>query len=175
MGATIGKQTSVWRWEGDTARLQWIDWYDFMIDQKIGTEYADGMLTVGEKDEFHSFFGCGSCEARQMVRRLRITSTGVEDLGKLSMTPELDLVDELFWRLANNRSTADIAAPQVSRLLRRQILAEKAESKKIAPNYFSTGMLMDISIKQEGDLKHLCFTVDGDIGRLYFTLPNSPK
>jgi hypothetical protein len=174
LGATIGKQTSVWRWEADTAHLLWIDWYDFMIDQKIGTKYKEGILSIGEKDEFRSFFGCGACEARQMVRRLRVTPTGIEDLGEISTTPELDLVDELFWRLANGRSTSDIAEPQVSRFLRRQILSAKADSKKIDPDYFSTGMLMDISVEQKGNIKHLCFTVDGDIGRLYFTLRESP-
>lgn len=174
MGATVGHQTSVWRWDGDTARLLWIDWHDFMIDQKIGTEYKDGILAIGEKDEFRSFYGCGSCEARQMVRRLRVTPIEVEDLGKVSTTPELDLIDELFWRLANDRLTNDIAAPEVSRLLRPQVAAAKRDSRKIDPKWFSTGMLDDISIKRDGKFEQVCFTVDGDIGRLYFTLQDSP-
>lgn len=173
MGATVGHQTSVWRWDGETARLLWIDWHDFMIDQKIGTEYKDGILSVGEKDEFHSFYGCGSCEARQMVRRLRVTPKEVEDLGKVSTTPELDLIDELFCRLANDRSTDDIAAPDVSRLLRPQIAAANEDSRKIDPKWFSTGMLGDIFIKRDGEFEQVCFTVDGDIGRLYFTLQDS--
>lgn len=171
MGATVGKQTSVWLWDGDSAHLLWIDQHDFMIDQKIGTAYSDGVLTIGEKDEFRSFNGCGSCEARQMVRRLKITSTGIEDLGKTSTTPELDLIDELFWRLANNRPTTDIAAPEVSHLLRPQVLAAKEDSKKIAPDWFSVGMLDDISIKHDGDVERVCFTAD-EIGRLYFTVEN---
>jgi len=174
MGATVGHQTSVWRWDDDTARLLWIDWHDFMIDQKIGTEYKDGILSVGEKDEFRSFFSCGSCEERQMVRRLRVTPTGIEDLGKVSTTPELDLIDELLWRLARGKSTEEIASPEVSRILRPQVAAAKQESKKIDPNWFSTGMLDDVSIKRDGAFEQVCFTVDGDIGRLYFTLQDSP-
>lgn len=174
IGATVGNQTSVWRWDGDTARLLWIDLHDFMIDQKIGTEYKDGILAIGEKDEFRTFFSCGSCEARQMVRRLRVTPTGIENLGKVSTTPELDLIDELFWRLAYCHSTIDIAAPEVSRLLRPQIAGAKQDSKEIDPDWFSTGMLDDISIKRDGEFEKVCFTVDGNIGRLYFTLRDSP-
>jgi len=169
-GATIGKQTSVWRWDGDTARLLWIGLHAVMVEQNLGIEFADGVLTVGEKEQFRSFFGCGSCEARQVAHRLRITPTAVQDLGTFSATPELDLVDELFWRLANGRQTADIASEQVSRFLKPQILAAKSSSRKIDPDYFTTGMLMDVSVTQLGDLKRLCFTVDGDIGRLYFTI-----
>jgi hypothetical protein len=172
-GATIGAQTSVWSWDGNTARLLWIDVHAVMVEQKLGIEFADGILTVGEKEEFRSFFACGSCEGRQVAHRLKITPTTIQDLGTFSTTPELDLVDELFWRLANGRQTADIAAAQVARLLKPQILAAKISSQKIYPDYFSTGMLMDVSVTQSGALKRLCFTVD-DIGRLYFTIREAP-
>jgi hypothetical protein len=172
MGATVGHQTSVWRWNGDSATLLWIDWHDFMIDQRIGTEFSDGILTIGEKDDFRSFYGCGSCEARQMVRRLQITPTGIVDLGKTSTTPELDLIDELFWRLANNKPTAELAAPEVSRLLRPQIVSAQEESKKIDPKWFSVGMLGDVSVKRNGDTESVCFTAD-DIGRLFFTIQSN--
>lgn len=140
-----------------------------MIDQRIGTEFANGVLSIGEKDDFRSFYGCGSCEARQMVRRLQITPTGLTDLGKTSTTPELDLIDELFWRLANNKPTADIADPAVSRLLQPQIVSAREESKKIDPKWFSVGMLDEVSVKHNGDTESVCFTAD-DIGRLYFSI-----
>lgn len=174
MGATIAKQTSVWDWEGDAAHLLWIDLYGFMIDQRIGTQFTNGVFSIGEKDEFRSFYACGSCEARQIVRHLRITPAAVVNLGKTSTTPELDLVDELFWRLANNRPTGDIASAQVAELLRPQILAARIDSRKIDPSFFTTGMLGDVSVTHAGSQEHLCFTVDGDIGRLYFTLQTSP-
>jgi len=140
-----------------------------MIDQRIGTEFANGILTIGEKDDFRAFYGCGSCEARQMVRKLRVTPTGIDDLGKFTTTPELDLIDELFWRLSNNSPTTDIAAPQVARFLQPQIISAREESKKIDPKWFSVGMLGEISVKQRSDSEEVCFTVD-EIGRLYFTI-----
>lgn len=85
-GATIGKQTSVWRWDGDKARLLWIDLHAVMVEQSLGIEFANGVLTVGEKEQFRSFFACGSCEARQVAHRLEITPTTVQDLGTFSTT-----------------------------------------------------------------------------------------
>ncbi len=169
MGATSGHQTSVWRWDGDSATLLWINWHNFVLGQKIGTEFAHGVLAIGEKDEFQSFYGCGACEARQMIQRVQITPTGIVDIGTTSTTPELDLIDELFWRLANNQSTAEIATPEVSRLLRPQILSAREESKKVDPTWFSVGMLGDVSVHRTGDIERVCFTAD-DIGRMYFTI-----
>jgi hypothetical protein len=107
-----------------------------------------------------------------MVRRLQITPTGIVDLGKTSTTPELDLIDELFWRLANNKPTAELAAPEVSRLLRPQIVSAQEESKKIDPKWLSVGMLGDVSVKRNGDTESVCFTAD-DIGRLFFTIQSN--
>ena len=169
MGATVAHQTSVWRWDGDSATLLWIDLYDFMIDQNRSVEFHDGILSMEEKDEFRSFYSCGSCEARQMLRRLRITPNGVEDLGKVTTTPELDLIDEVFWRLAYGKPTEDIASPQVAELLKPQMAAAKRKSRKIAHDWFSTGMLGDVAYTHDGNVERVCFTAD-DIGRLYFTV-----
>lgn len=173
MGATIGKQASVWRWEGNRAELLWIDLYDFMIDQGTGDQFKNGVLSLAEKEEFRSFFACGACEGRQVLQRLRITPTAVENDGKDSTTPELDLIDELFWRLSKGKSTADIATPRVSKLLQPQIVEAKRESEKIEPHYFSVGMLDDVSIHRSAQGTKVCFTADGDIGRLYFILQNA--
>jgi hypothetical protein len=35
-------------------------------------------------------------------------------------------------------------------------------------------MLDDVVVTREGSIEELCFTVDGDIGRLYFTLETQP-
>jgi hypothetical protein len=104
-----------------------------------------------------------------MLQRLRITPTGVEKLGKVSTTLELDLIDELFYRLAHGQPTSEIAASQVVQVLRPPILDAKRESRKIARNWFSTGMLGDLAYERHGDVERVCFTAD-DIGRLYFMM-----
>jgi hypothetical protein len=168
----MGHQTSVWRWDGTSARVLWIDAHAFMIDQKIGTSFNDGVLSIGEKDEIRTFYGCGSCEARQMLHRLLVTPDAIKDMGKTSTTPELDLVDELFWRLAHGKPTSEIASSQVSDVLRPQILDSITESKKVDSHYFSTGMLGATAVTHAGNIEKLCFTAD-NIGRLYFTLQKS--
>jgi hypothetical protein len=174
MGATVGMQTSVWRWDGHAATLLWIDNHALMVDQKVGTSFAGSVLSIGEKDFFRSFFSCGSCVGRQMVHRLRITPEGVEDLGKASLTPELDLVDELFWRISKGKPTADIASPDVARFFKQPIKDAQRKSKKIDPDYFSTGMIDDVAVTKTGNVERLCFTPD-DIGQLYFTIALGPN
>lgn len=95
-GATIARQTSIWSWNGQAAELQWIGRHIVMVDQRLGLEFANGTLTIGEKYEFRTFYSCGSCEGRQLAHRLKITPTGVQDLGWRPTQPELELVDELF-------------------------------------------------------------------------------
>ena len=169
-GGTIGRQTSIWRWDGQSPMLLWIGFHHAMIAQELGVEFDGRVFTIGEKQYFRSFFVCGSCEGRQMAHRLRLTATGVQDLGLTSLTPELDLVDELFWRLAEGRSTADIASTAVSQYLRPRILEEKRRSREIASDYFSTGMLMDPSVTTEGHLKRLQLGLVSDLGKLIFTI-----
>ena len=99
-----------------------------------------------------------------------VTPNGVDNLGKQSTIPKLDLIDELFWRLSEGKSTASIATPQMSQLLRPQIVDAKRECHKIEPNFFSVGMLDDFSIHRSAQRAKVCFTADGDVGRLYFNL-----
>jgi hypothetical protein len=104
-----------------------------------------------------------------MERRLRITPDDVEDLGKVSTKPELELIDELFYRLAHGKATRDIATDQVAQLLRPQMLEARKESKRIARGWFSTGMMGDMAYDRVGDSEDVCFTAD-DVGRFYFTM-----
>ena len=173
-GFTIGKQMSVWRWDEDHPTLLWIESYSFMIDQKTGDRFANGIFTIGQKEDFRTFYSCGMCNGRQIQHRLRLTPTGIEDLGKRSLSPTLDLVDELLWRLGHNRSTSDIASAQVAKLLKPQFESAKSESEKISPGWESVGMLDDTTTAPILGGKRVCFTADSDLGRLYFTLRRQP-
>ncbi len=108
-----------------------------MIDQKTGDRFANGIFTIGQKEDFRTFYSCGMCNGRQIQHRLRLTPTGIEDLGKRSLSPTLDLVDELLWRLGHNRSTSDIASAQVAKLPKPQFESAKSESEKISPGWES--------------------------------------
>jgi len=147
MGFTIGKQTSIWTWNGTRAELQWIGSYEFMIDQGMGTSFDDdkGVLVIGQKGEFRSFYDCGMCIERPMAQRVLVTKAGVEDLGVRSLVPEMDAMDEFFWRLSHGLPTANVASPQAVHLLRSQVGQATQESRKIDKTFYSVGMVSDVT------------------------------
>jgi hypothetical protein len=165
-GATIGKQTSIWRWDGDQAELQWIGSYEFMIDQGIGTSFDQdkGTLTIGQKGEFRSFYDCGSCIERPLEQRVLITKPGVEDLGVRSLVPEMDAIDEFFWRLSHGLPTSNVASAQATQLLRSQVRQATRESRKIEKTFYSVGMVSDVTRLTKNGAE-VCLDAD-DLGTL---------
>ena len=166
MGFTIGKQTSIWTWDGDHAELQWINFYGFMIDQARGTSFDEdkGRLVIGEKGNFRTMFDCGMCIERPMEQRVLVTKTGVEDLGVRSLVPEMDAMDEFFWRLSHGLPTAGVASAQAAQLLRSQAQEATRESRKIDKDFHSVGMVSDVTrLTKTG--AELCLEAD-DLGVL---------
>jgi hypothetical protein len=166
-GGTIAKQTSIWRWNGDHAELQWIGSYDFMIDQGIGTSFDDdkGTLVIGQKGEFRTMFDCGSCIERPMEQRFLVTKSGVEDLGVRSLVPEMDAIDEFLWRLSHGLPTASVASAQAAQLLRSQVVQATRESRKIDKTFYSVGMVSDVT-RLTKDGAEVCLDAD-DLGVLH--------
>jgi hypothetical protein len=169
MGSTIASQSSVWRWDGDHATLLWIGLHEIMINQQHSVDFVDDILGFWEKEDFRTFYSCGSCEGKQVIERFRITPTSVDYLGKQTTQPELDLIDELFWRLAHGQPTSNIASPQVSSLLSAQIRRETRESQKIDKDFFSIGMFGDSFPTFFPGGEKFCFTAD-ELGHLEFTI-----
>jgi hypothetical protein len=156
-GGTIGKQTSIWRWDGERAELLWIGSYEFMIDQAMGTSFDEdkGVLVIGQKGDFRTMFDCGECIERSMERRVLVTKTGVEDLGVRSLAPEMDVLDGFLWRLAS---------AQAARLLRSQVVEATRESRKIDKTFYSVGMVSAVTrVTKSG--ADLCVDSD-DLGTL---------
>ncbi|MGP8260726.1 MAG: hypothetical protein ACLQM6_12330 [Acidobacteriaceae bacterium] len=147
MGATIGKQTSIWQWDGNHAELEWIGSYEFMIDQAVGTSFDEdkGTLVIGEKGEFRTMYDCGQCIERPMEQRVLVTKLGVEDLGVRSLAPEMDAIDEFLWRLSHGLPTSSAASTQAAQLLRSQVLEATRESRKIDKTFYSVGMVSDVT------------------------------
>src|SRR6266581_2661318 len=112
-GATVGAQLSVWEWDGKTARPLFVRTYAYMIDQAQGTRFDGEYLRIREKDFFRTFFSCGGCEEPQKDWTIHISRDGIEDLGKKSVVPELDAIDELYYRIEHRMPTAQLAAPHV--------------------------------------------------------------
>lgn len=174
MGALSLNQTSIWRWDSDQAELLWINVYNLSADgEESDILYRNSELSILEKRFPRTFSSCNSCFEPTTLHRLRITPNFIEDLGETSRAPELDLIDELFWRIAHNQSTSSIATPQVAAILQQPILEAKAKWEKIDPKSFYVGMLTDWSVIPTPKGSKVCLTTD-DFGQFTFTFLEGP-
>lgn len=170
-GATIGKQLSIWEWDGQKPKPLIVKSFSFMIDQSHGIEMKGDVLHIYEKAYFHSFFSCGSCEERQLDWRIRITPTSTTDLGERSLVPELDALDSIIIKLAHGESAENDASDQVVELLSDYVMYRKEEIATWSKDkdYFSLGMLSHTSVTRDGGDTILCFSTD-DVGPLKFRM-----
>lgn len=171
-GGTEGAQTSVWLWEGRSARPLIAKDYTIMADQDVGTRVEGDLLKVQQKQSFRTFFSCGMCEERQMDWTIRLTPRGIEDLGERSLLPELDAVDALFYRVIHQRPAADVAAPAVVRYAEKVVREVRRDAGKQWKKLPSLGMMGSWSVHGDANKKVLCFGTDGMDASL-FTLKAS--
>ena len=142
-----------------------------MIDQALGTSFDnDKGIHIGEKGEFKTMFSCGSCIDRPLDQSVLLTKSGFQDLGVRSLAPELDSIDDLFWRLEEGRPTAGIASSQVTSFLKQGIAEAKQDSEKIDPKWFSVGMIDSSTVVLTSLGADVCLEADSAFGTLHFTL-----
>jgi hypothetical protein len=129
-----------------------------MLGQAVGIRLVGNLLKVREKTEFRTFDNFGSIEARQTDWTARLTPQGIEDLGETSLNPELDVVDELFYRVINHQQAADVAAPAVVKYTEEIVQeARKGVSQKDWKEFPSLGMTMEnLTVRDNANGKILC-------------------
>lgn len=110
-GGSGTKQISLWIWDGQAARALIVRDYRVSWFQSKLTSLEGDLLKVHEKGQFRMFSSCAGCEERQVDWILRVTPDGLEDLGETSSTPQMDAVDEMFYRLTRGESAATVATP----------------------------------------------------------------
>jgi hypothetical protein len=81
-----------------------------MADDPPAT-FDDDTLTIHFKGSRHTIGDCGSCNTAPMIGQIHMEPSGIRDIGTLSLAPELDLLDSLFWRIHRHLPTAQLAAP----------------------------------------------------------------
>jgi hypothetical protein len=120
MGETLGAQTSIWVWTGATAELLFLKRHAAFIDggPPLPRPPKD-VYQFAVKGEFRSFATTSGDSGRELAWRVKLTPTGVRDLGGVSLTPEADLADALFQRVLHHRDASDLATPQVVATVRR--------------------------------------------------------
>ncbi len=167
---TNGEQISLWFWDGITARPQLTRVYAVMIEQKVGTRMEGDLLKVQEKKRFRTFYSSEESEERQTDWIVRITPDSTKELGEKSAVPELDAVDELFYRVINGKSASDMAAPAAIEAAKGIVDSEHTnESEKAWKEFPSLGMIDRWSVTKNKDGEVLCLSLF-DIGANMFNL-----
>jgi hypothetical protein len=158
MGETVSGQTSIWSWDGQSATPVYVTDYLYMLDQSEGARFDGSVLRIREKQDFKTFSSCGSCLGRQVDQAVRIAPDGVHDMGRVSVTPELDLVDAAFDRLHRGLPTEGLASAQAVKTM-ESILRNTSEPGDNARDFF-LGMLMTNRMRKSGADTEICFAAD---------------
>ena len=151
MGMTVGAQLSVWVWDGSEPGLEFVGTYTFYIEQPVGTRLEGELLRVRVRDQYRTFSTCCDDEGRPMDWNLKLTPTGVQDLGYSPVPLALETVDELFYRISKDLPADDIATPPV--LAQARALMRRTPKEKGIP---TLGTLMPPYPNPAGDAAEFC-------------------
>ena len=168
-GGTVGAQTTLWLWDGSTARPLLAREYTLMIDSSAGTRLEGDLLKVQQKKFFRSFFSCGACEERQTDWIVRITPEGLKVLGEKVVTPELDAVDELFYRIIHGRPVSELGSPAALATAERIVHDARAEQSAKQWKQFPSLGMMNWTLSKGRVEETLCLTTD-DTGANVFRM-----
>jgi hypothetical protein len=170
VGSTFGEQISLWMWDGVTARPQLTRDYAAYVDQEAGARMDGDLLKVQQKKFFRALSSCGDCEGRQTDWIVRIAPDGMKELGEKSLVPDLDAVDELFYRVINGKSASDIAAPSAIEAAKGIVDSVRTEeSEKDWKEFPNLGMIGGWSVTKNKDGEVLCLDLF-DVGANMFKL-----
>ncbi len=154
-GATRGYQLSIWRWNAERANPAYVTSFDGMAaDPQEGVHIDGDAIRIVQKDHWDILDACGACDGRQVVHRLRLTSPGVSDDGTVSLTPELDLVDEIYTRFRAGQSAEALASPSVLQFMRQSWAPMEHHSFGFLPMLF---MNVPETATKKGGVTQLCF------------------
>jgi hypothetical protein len=157
---TFGEQISFWVWDGVTARPQLTRVYAVYADQEVGTRVEGDLLKVQQKKRFRAFYSGEDSGERQTDWIVRITPDAMEDRGEKSLVPELDAVDELFYRVINGKSATDIAAPAAIVAAKGVVDSARAEeSERDWKEFPNLGMIGGWSVSKNKDGEVLCLAL----------------
>jgi len=168
-GFTVDKQLSIWEWNGAAATPVLMGDYTYSLDSAEGVTFDGKLLRAHTKeDDFKTFFSSGIDVEPRGEWTIRITSRGVEDLGRRRLTPELDLIDSLYYRIQRRMPVSNMAAADVIKELTHAI-HDIRDDKSVPNDHAPLGMLMDWKVEHQDQHMRICLWVD-DPGRYLFTL-----
>jgi len=118
MGGDWPTQLSLWTWDGQEARPQFVGGATYAFDYEWDLRRVGSRLEVHTKEPMKSFFACGSCGELDSVWRLDFEPEGLKDLGREPLTTELALADELIDRVRRRTGRRSALERSLAVLLR---------------------------------------------------------
>ena len=155
-GLTVAAQLSVWVWDGSEPRTEFVGTYSYYIDQPVGTRLEGGVLRIRVRNQYRAFSTCCDDEGRPMDWNLKLTPSGVQDLGYSPVPTPLEAMDELFYRTAKGMPADDVATAQVQAQARA--LMRRMPKENGIP---TLGTLMPPCPNPTGDAAEFCAGFDG--------------
>ena len=166
-GATGGQQFSVWTWDGKTARPVLVHSFAMMADQD-GPKVSGNVIRIPAKGRFRTMYACGACVGREMQIVIRLDAPkGAKLAGERSLTPELDLIDELYDRVLRRKSVSDIASPLAAKRVADEVRTAK-------PDDFPLGMIDSWTVSRTKGRHVVCLNSDNKAGAHLFTFEGPP-
>jgi hypothetical protein len=165
-GGTYSKELSVWEWTGKEAVQQFISPYSVSVNSSQGVKLAGSLLKVSLKEELKTFSSCGMCREPEATWNLRITPTGVEDLGTDFLQPEYKFIDALLFRIQKRKTVRGMASDRVAKAL-EAILAKP----KSADDYYLGMLDGGVKTSRQGANEIVSIKIDNEnFYELRFTL-----
>lgn len=161
-GGTYRNQFSIWEWSGSEARPLFIEAYQVSLDTGP-VMIKDGLVSIPTKGTYKSFLTCGACPEPHVLRRLRLASDGVRDLGRSDAEPEVRCVDELWDRLIHGRPARGLATTEVLAALAPIVEEVKRDAGTDLDH--SLGMLEESALSNEQGRRFLVIGADRLNGR----------
>jgi hypothetical protein len=120
-GGTRASQLSIWRWTGHAAEPMYVESYITGGDAPDQGASATGdVIRIGKKGRFQTLDPCGACDGSQQVERLAVRSDDhINSLGTVSLTPELDLIDQIYTRVRHNQDAGGLASKAALAVIER--------------------------------------------------------
>jgi hypothetical protein len=174
-GGTYTQQISVWEWTGKEAVPQFIKPYSVSLASNLGIQLTGDLLKINLKANLKTFSSCGQCPEPAAIWKLKITPSGVEDIGMDFLQPEYKFIDDLLFRIQKRENIRSMALDRVVRKLRRAIENYRKDEESEMPEYkrksndYYLGMLMGVmKAKQQGANRIVSLNIDY-LGELQFT------
>jgi hypothetical protein len=167
-GGTQLAQLSIWDWDGANANPLLVEAYHYVAGNFGAFRFDGTTVRIPTKETLKVLFSCGGCPEPQGVWKVRITPSGVKDLGHQFLQPEFQWADELLSKIDGGDGAAGLADAKVSADLKEWISSAPTQAgDPVNPPGqagFSWGMLGYLRVLRRGERG--AFIVQTDDARL---------